>query len=467
MYKYVRQYPEDREMGWSEELNGVCHDKDNWFFTQNGNLWKFPITHRIPSTCKTADVFITNEGAVTVNNVKRQIYKRSTWVYKRINAGVIQDVPVNHMHMGDIDHYNGYVFVPAYNDSGAKNCRIMVFRASDLSLVSEQYIKREDGKDFSSIGWLAINPNNGMLYTSDKHIRSYNADEYSRIQIYKIGDVTKAGALTFHSSACVYDEYGNVLDRDHMQGGCFDDNNHLHINNGYYEGLDEDLKWHSSYANSKGGISVFKVSTNPVKGGCENLYRITHSNQSSGFRYQFSGQYEEPEGITYWDLDKDRRGYATNDKKLEGQLHAIMLDNAGKGDDDFYFKHYRKNFNSKFYRVGFKTGTVDGAGTDADLYVTFYGSKGTSSEYNVGDNPSKDDLEKGNWDYYMVEVTEDVGTLTKIKVRSNNKGKNASYYLEYVNVTDIEAYRSYTFPCNNWLAKDKGDKKLYRELYVK
>ena len=144
-----------------------------------------------------------------------------------------------------------------------------------------------------------------------------------------------------------------------------------------------------------------------------------------------------------------------------------MLDNAGSDDDDFFFKHYRRNFNSRFYQVAFKTGTVDGAGTNADLYITFYGSKGTSSEYWVGDNPSKDDLEKGNLDYYMVEITEDVGTLNKIKIRSNNKGKGSAYYLDYVEVTDIEAYRRYTFPCNNWLASDKSDKKLSRILSAK
>ena len=52
MYEYIRQWPKDREMGWSHEANGVCHDQNNWFFSQNGILWKFPITHRIGDTCK-------------------------------------------------------------------------------------------------------------------------------------------------------------------------------------------------------------------------------------------------------------------------------------------------------------------------------------------------------------------------------------------------------------------------------
>ena len=29
MYQYLKQWPEDREPGWSEELQGVCHDSNN------------------------------------------------------------------------------------------------------------------------------------------------------------------------------------------------------------------------------------------------------------------------------------------------------------------------------------------------------------------------------------------------------------------------------------------------------
>lgn len=70
---------------------------------------------------------------------------------------------------------------------------------------------------------------------------------------------------------------------------------------------------------------------------CAMIYRLTHSNQDRDFRYQFNSIGEEPEGITYWDLDENNKA-----PYIRGQLHAIMLDNAGKGDDDFYFKHYRR-----------------------------------------------------------------------------------------------------------------------------
>lgn len=420
MYTYIRQWPKDREMGWSEEANGVCHDANNWFFTQDGNLWKFPITHRIGDTCKSEN--------------------RAKGIYK-VRVG---------KHLGDIDHYNGYIFVPV--DSDKKTIRI--YRASDLTLVNEQVMKRSNGTDYTSIGWLAINPNNGLLYTSDNTVSNVNSGKKSYIHIYKIGDVTKQNPLTLHSVASLKDEYNNNLERGCMQGGCFDDSNNLYLVNGYVTGKSD---YHKG---GKGGISVVKATASPAANSNMALIRVSHSNQSNGFRFQFNGIGDEPEGITYWDLDRDKRA-----PEIDGQLHAIMIDNCGTGADDFYFKHYRRNFSSRFYKVSVKIGNITDAGSDADLFITFYGANGRSMEYNVGDSPA-DDLEKGHLDSYVVEVTDNVGELKQILIRSNNKGKNASLYIEYITVQDLETMRVYNFTCNNWFATDKGDKKLSRYLNV-
>lgn len=407
MYSYIRQWPKDREMGWSDEVNGVCHDANNWFFTQDGNLWKFPITHRIGDTCKSA-------------NPSKGIYK------VRVNS-----------HLGDIDHYNGYIFVPVTRGSG---CSIYIYRASDLKLVNVQTIKRNDGKGFTSLGWLAINPNNGLLYTSDKHVGYNNSGNTSMIHVYKIGNVTGSSPLTLHSTARLFDEDTASMSRQHMQGGCFDNEDHLHIVNGYVTKPSE--KW----CNSKGGISVFKVSRTPVANSCENLYRLTHSNQSSGFRFQFNGTGEEPEGVTYWDLDADKRA-----SEIDGQLHAIMIDNCGSGDDDFFFKHYRKS-RSGFYRVTVKTGNTDGAGTDSNIYITLKGSNGMSNECNL--DSERDDFERGKYDSFIIETTKCVGALNQIVLRSDNKNKYSDFQVESVTVTDIENNKTYCFPCNNtWLTE--------------
>lgn len=42
-YRYVSQYPYQAKLTFSEELQGVTHDSDNWYFTQKEALWKIPV----------------------------------------------------------------------------------------------------------------------------------------------------------------------------------------------------------------------------------------------------------------------------------------------------------------------------------------------------------------------------------------------------------------------------------------
>jgi hypothetical protein len=312
MYNYIRQYPEDREMGWSDELQGVCHDENNWFFTQNGNIWKFPLSHDIDKTCKKED--------------------RAKGIYKHSYG----------QRLGDCDCYNQYLFIPV---SGNGVPYIAVFRASDLTYIAKAELYKF-GKRFGSVHWCAINPNDGCLYTSDENVGNDFTSDTSPVMVYSI-DMDrirqgKDGFLNYKTFLRLYTISGIRLTRNYVQGGCFDDKNHLHINNGEYT-----LKVDGhNYANDNGGISVFSVPQIPKTNAqpCYRIRRIAYSNQSKGFRYQFNGTGEEPSGITYWDLKNKKPA-----GKVCGCLHAIMSDNAGRGADDFYFKHYERTAVSDSY----------------------------------------------------------------------------------------------------------------------
>ncbi len=94
MYKYLKTWPSDRENGWSEELNGICHDANNWFFTQNGNLWKFPITHKI------------NDKVTGENREKGITY----WDLNKDTrapeiSGVLHAIMIDNVGVGDDDFY--------------------------------------------------------------------------------------------------------------------------------------------------------------------------------------------------------------------------------------------------------------------------------------------------------------------------------------------------------------------------
>ena len=325
-YDYIGEYPPgDREPGWSNELNGICHDDYNWYITQDGNVWKFPVDHDLNKTVKKEDP-------------SRGIYKR--------NYG---------SHLGDCDCYNGYLFVPV---EGTKQKTIILHVANTvvkfplpLTFVKDYHVAvfstkdepkfvarnnmiipdgKNKGKSFANLGWLAINKK-GLLFTSefvnkDKPIYVYTID-FDKIRM------GKNDFLKLYAKINLVDENGDYITRDHVQGGCFDENNNLYLCNGSSSG----------YSNSKGGITIFEIpdlSYNPDK---VVLVKVkARSNQCHAFRFQFNTYGQEPEGLTYWDLD-NRKAPGN-----EGQLHAIMIENNAasdffnRGGDDLYFKHYRK-----------------------------------------------------------------------------------------------------------------------------
>src|SRR4030095_2699791 len=91
------------------------------------------------------------------------------------------------------------------------------------------------------------------------------------------------------------------------------------------------------------GVHVFETrpgSGTECGGGdpCTIAQRVERShNGSGGFAYEFNTtNLEEPEGLTFWDLDADGRAPG-----LRGQLHVVLLDNDITNDDDAYVKHYR------------------------------------------------------------------------------------------------------------------------------
>ena len=54
----------------------------------------------------------------------------------------------------------------------------------------------------------------------------------------------------------------------------------------------------------------------------------------------------------------------------------------------------------------------------------------------------------------------------QVKVRHDNKGGGAAWFLDYILVLDPKANREYFFPCQRWLATDKSDGLISRELFA-
>ncbi|MFI5520543.1 PLAT/LH2 domain-containing protein [Streptomyces platensis] len=107
------------------------------------------------------------------------------------------------------------------------------------------------------------------------------------------------------------------------------------------------------------------------------------------------------------------------------------------------------------YRVAVYTGKREDAGTDANVYLTIYGTRGS-----VGhklDN-SEDNFERGKTDRFTLGLR-DVGRVTSITISHNNKGDKPGWYLKKVTIGG-----NANFPAYRWLAKDEDDNRTWAHL---
>jgi PLAT/LH2 domain len=113
------------------------------------------------------------------------------------------------------------------------------------------------------------------------------------------------------------------------------------------------------------------------------------------------------------------------------------------------------------YRVTVVTGTPAGAGTDANVYATLFGSLGNSGE-RLLDNAA-DNFENGTTDVFSIEMR-DIGAVNTVRIRHDNGGLRPGWFLDRVTVHREDTDEEWTFPCNRWLARDEDDGQIDRLL---
>jgi len=281
-YEYLGSHPKERTHTWAENAQGVTHDEEHWYISNDKKIVKYHITTNISS-----------------NNVMK-----STGMPRHLRA-------LTYKKFKALTHYKGFLFVPLGADPH-QPAAIAMFRASDLSYVHHVLLDKSLG--LGTPGWVAIHPKEGRLYTSGKVV-GYGKG----LAVFNISIPDDGSGFTLEFSHEVFPRLKMPMKlMKFMQGGDFSPEGQLYLVNGYY---DTDV--------SKGGISVFCM---------HDFHFLQKSAQSGKFRFQWDTSWdtaEEPEGLCFWDLDEDGRA-----PKISGQLHAILLDNDA-GPDDVYMKHYR------------------------------------------------------------------------------------------------------------------------------
>lgn len=279
-YDYIGNHPKELTHNWAENAQGVTHDEENWYISNDKTIVKYHITTDINS-----------------NNTLKRIGMPGhlkSLCYEKFKA---------------LTHYKGFLFVPLDAPDSDQPAAIAMFRASDLSYV--YHVELNPEWELGTPGWVAIHPKEGRLYTSSNKLN------YQRgLTVFDFAINDDESGFTIEFSHELFPRLKMMM--AHMQGGVFSPEGQLYLINGYYN---TDV--------SKGGISVFSM---------HDFHFRQKSSQRGKFRFQWDTSWdvaEEPEGITFWDLDEDDRA-----PHVKGQLHAILLDNDAIRDD-VYMKHYR------------------------------------------------------------------------------------------------------------------------------
>ena len=325
-HAFLGNGPDEGNPGWHQEAQGLTHDADYWYATQNPGFFVDPVggtvaggprLWRIPVTTDLSSGVSCGAGGVSC---------------KGLVETPLRDAGYN--HYGDLDFHEfdgrGYILIPI--EGGDPGPGVAVFRA-DATL---EFVAFAPVPGQSHWGWLAVDPA-GILVSSDGGL----VDEFRRYQV-DWAHLRDAGELRMSllDLVVLHDETGGALALDSPQGGEFadDDGQLLYFSNGFIG--DQHPTW---------GVHVFH--TRPGAGAecgahgspCLIARRIERSHDGpGGFAFEFDPTfdvYEEAEGLTFWDLDLDGRAPG-----LRGQLHVILLDNDALTSDDVYVKHYRRTF---------------------------------------------------------------------------------------------------------------------------
>ncbi len=295
---YVGGYPQ-QETNWSNDVQGIAHDDNNWFITQTTVIWKIPVGLNLRT------VTASSPGVI-----------RHTLSFYPMLAGF--------EHTGDPVVYApvpggpNYLMVPL--EGPGRTAAIAMFNCATLAYETIFSLPNQAG----DAGWCAIDAE-GVIYSSLQHASSLTSYVVDWPHFINGGAILLAPRAT----QTMFNESGQILDLVTMQGGEFAPGGLLYLASGFYTD--------SNALADREGLHIMQKQTSPQ--GTVSWRRIAHSTRgiNGHFDYYYNpGTFtgaEEPEGLTIWDLDDGRA------PGIRGQLHATVLSNEiDAGDIDF--KHY-------------------------------------------------------------------------------------------------------------------------------
>ena len=113
------------------------------------------------------------------------------------------------------------------------------------------------------------------------------------------------------------------------------------------------------------------------------------------------------------------------------------------------------------YRWETRTGETWYAGTDANVFISLAGDKGSMKEMEINDPDSNNDWEKGDVNHGIFE-TADLGNLTTGTLRHDGSGASPDWTVDYVKITNDEDGRVWTAGVNSELKGNQPHRLVFR-----
>jgi hypothetical protein len=271
-------YPSSSEMGAGEsnEMQGVAHDpvRRTWFFTSRGSLYRIPVS---------ADVAAQS----SVLAISRQYGT----------------------HWGDPDYApaTDTIYIPNYDSAG--NAWVEAY---------DHDLRWKDWARFpgtGTVGWVAINPLNGMLYAARTVplLDVYDPNAGGGATMTKLYTINLAPALVAASGKSI--EWWNQV---WNQGGAFDTNGEFYL-----------VADHPSESQSSAtGVYAFAL-----RGREASVVRFANIKYDPETCWGCSRNWEL-EGLTIWDLDT----VSTRHPSIRHKIHVLSV-HTEPDDDDVSFHH--------------------------------------------------------------------------------------------------------------------------------
>ena len=156
--------------------------------------------------------------------------------------------------------------------------------------------------------------------------------------------------------------------------------------------------------------------------------------------------------------ENDRRFYSTallkRSRRLDDRL-SIEIRTSGR-----IFRRHRQ-FRTLFKQSGLshivnvKTGDQRQAGTDANVKLILHAESGQKSDEISLDYLFRDDFERGQLDSFQLKNLGHLGDIHKIELWRDNSGLGADWYVDYIEIENVDSRQRFVFPLFRWIKAHK------------